>query len=363
MGPPDATPAPELSAALEAALLRTLAESWDEINYSHFGRKLRRPVLALHDGQGRLGQWNGARSELSLSRALVWEQPWGVVLEVLKHEVAHQFVDQVLQAHDETAHGPAFESVCRQHGIDPAARGLPRTAEGADDEHPILRRIARLLALASSPNLNEAQAAMSQAQRLMLKHNIEAATATARRGFEFRHLGLPRRRIDAAEQILASILSEHFFVEVIWVPSYLVREGRAGTVLEVCGTRANLEVASYVHGFLTEAAVRLWRDHKIAQRLKGDRERRRFVLGVMMGFSEKLQVHATGTRLEGLIWRGDPELVDYLQRRHPHRRGGRRFGYRRTATYEQGRRAGRGIVLHRAVHTRIDRGRLLPPSR
>ena len=282
------------------------------------------------------------------------------MLEVLKHEVAHQFVDQVLQAHDETAHGPAFESVCRQHGIDPAASGLPRAAADAADEHPVLRRIARLLALASSPNLNEAQAAMSQAQRLMLKHNIEAATATARRGFEFRHLGLPRRRIDAAEQILASILAEHFFVEVIWVPSYIAREGRAGTVLEVCGTRANLEVASYVHGFLTEAAARLWRDHKAAQRLKGDRERRRFILGVMMGFAEKLRTHAADNRLEGLIWRGDPELVGYLRRRHPHRRGGRRIGFRRTATYEQGRRAGREIVLHRAVHATADRGRLLP---
>src|SRR5688572_6871961 len=94
---------PHLSAALETALLRALAASWDEINLNHFGGKLRRPVLALHDEPGRLGQWNGGRRHLSLSRTLVWEQPWGVVRAVLEHEVAHQFVDQVLQAHDETA--------------------------------------------------------------------------------------------------------------------------------------------------------------------------------------------------------------------------------------------------------------------
>src|SRR5690349_11084953 len=102
-------PQPQLSAALEAALLRALADTWDDVNRTHFGGRLRRPVLALHDGPGRLGQWSGERRQLSLSRALVWEQPWGVVREVLRHEVAHQFVDQILQAHDESAHGPAFE--------------------------------------------------------------------------------------------------------------------------------------------------------------------------------------------------------------------------------------------------------------
>jgi hypothetical protein len=363
MRPPGSPLQPHLSAALEAALLRALAASWDEINQTYFRGKLGRPVLALHDGPGRLGQWSGGRRQLSLSRRVVWEQPWGVVLEVLKHEVAHQFVDEVLQAREETAHGPAFESVCRQHGIDAAASGLPEATAPAADEHPVLRRIARLLALAGSPNLNEAQAAMGQAQRLMLKHNIEAAAATAQRGFQFRCLGVPRRRLDGAEQILASILADHFFVEVIWVPSYAVREGRQGRVLEVCGTPANLEVATYVHGFLTEAAARLWRDHKAAQRLEGDRERRRFVLGVMMGFAEKLRGTATDNRREGLVWLGDPELTAYLRRRHPHRRGGGRIGVRQTASYEQGRRAGRQIVLHRPVHARVERGGLLPSGR
>ena len=359
MGPADRAPQPHLSAALEAALLRALAASWDEINQNHFGGKLRRPVLGLHDEQGRLGQWSSGRRHLSLSRALVWEQPWGVVREVLKHEVAHQFVDQVLQANDETAHGPAFEAVCRQHGIDAAASGLPRAAD-ASEEHPVLRRIARLLALAGSPNLNEAQAAMSQAQRLMLKHNIEEASARAQRGFQFRHLGLPRRRIEAAEQMLASILADHFFVEVIWVPSYAVREGREGRVLEVCGTRANLDVAAHVHGFLLEAAARLWRDHKAARKLTGDRERRHFILGVMIGFADKLRAQSAHDRVEGLIWRGDPELDGYLRRRHPRRRTGGRIGFRQTATYEHGRRAGSQIVLHRPVHATTDRGRLLP---
>src|SRR6185295_15095644 len=149
----------------------------------------------------------------------------------------------------QTAHGPAFEAVCRQHGFDAAATGLPEDAAPADGAggSPVLRRIARLLALAESPNAHEAEAAMKAAQRLMLTHNIDAAAAAAREGFAFRHLGAPRGRISGAEQVLAGILSRHFFVEVIWVPFYLPREGRSGRVLEMCGTVSNLDVAAYVH--------------------------------------------------------------------------------------------------------------------
>jgi hypothetical protein len=345
-----------LSATLEAALLRQLGDTWTEINHNHFRGRCKRPVLALGES-ARLGAWVGDRRLLELSRALVLGQPWGVVREVLKHEMAHQFVDEVLGIHDQTAHGPAFEAVCRQHGIDAAASGLPAAPAG---ESTVLRRIARLLALAGSPNVHEAEAAMQQARRLMLKHNIDATTAAAREGFAFRHVGAPRGRVDAHEQVLAGILAQHFFVEVIWIPSYLPREGRRGRVLELCGTPSNLDVAAYVHGFLLETAERLWREHRRRHALPGDRERRRFLLGVMIGFDEKLAASAAETQREGLVWRGDPALEEYLRRRYPRRRGGGSLGFHRTAAYEHGRQAGQGIVLQRPLRDApVQRGRLL----
>ena len=351
---PSPTP---LTATLEAALLRQLGETWAEINQNHFRRKLRRPVFALSD-TARLGAWIGERRTLELSRSLIVEQPWSVVREVCKHEMAHQFVDEVLQIHDQSAHGPAFEALCRQHGIDASASGLP--AAGPEGGSAVLRRIARLLALAQSPNVHEAEAAMQQARRLMLKHNIDAAVAAAREGFSFRQVGRPRRRIDAHEQVLAGLLAEHFFVEVIWVPSYLPLEGRSGRVLELCGTASNLDVASYVHGFVLETGERLWREHRRRHGLPGDRERRRFLLGVMIGFEEKLAAGAAQSKEEGLVWRGDPDLEAYLQRRYPRRSGGGSIGFHRTATHEHGRKAGQGIVLQRPIReASAQRGRLL----
>jgi len=362
-----------LGLALERALVRQLAETWSEINHNHFRNRLRRPVFTFTDSERRLGAWDSRARTLSISRRLVLDRPWAVVREVLKHEMAHQFVDEVLGVRDQTAHGPAFEALCRQHGIDAAAAGEPGPpspaagaggpgAAGAPETGAsVLRRIARLLALADSPNAHEAEAAMRTAQRLMLKHNIDATAAAAREGFSFRQVGTASGRVSGAEHVLAGILGRHFFVEAIWVPSYRAREGRAGRILELCGTPSNLDVAAFVHGFVLETAERLWRRHRAEHGLGGNQERRRFLLGVMMGFDDKLTAAAADNRREGLIWVGDPALKDYLSRRYPRRTGGAGIGIAATETYEHGRTAGRKIVLSRPIRTEPEaRGRFLP---
>jgi hypothetical protein len=352
-----------LDAELTAALLRELADTWREINGNHFRGRMRPPAFALSEGGSRLGQWNGATRTLSLDRDLVLARPWSVVREVLKHEIAHQFVDEVLKVESEAAHGPAFLDVCRRFGIDASATGMPAAPAGGEGGRPVLRRISRLLALAESPNVHEAEAAMKAAQRLMLKHNIDARVAAAREGYAFVHLGRPRRRVEAAEHVLAGILSRHFFVESIWVPSFLPAEGRSGRVLELCGTVSNLEVAAYVHGFLLETAARLWREHKRQHGIASDQERRRFQAGVMSGFAEKLKSSAIESQREGLLWVGDPDLEHYLERRYPRRVGGGSVGLRLTPAYEHGRAVGRQIVLHKPVAETRARGRLLGPAR
>src|SRR5688500_15990958 len=100
--------------SVEAALLRELAAEWYRINRTYFRDALRVPLLELGDAEGLLGAWKRQGRVLSLSRALVTEQPWAAVVEVLKHEMAHQYVDEVLRATGQTAHGPAFQEVCRR---------------------------------------------------------------------------------------------------------------------------------------------------------------------------------------------------------------------------------------------------------
>lgn len=348
-----------LTASLERALLRELVSEWQRINGAHFRGGLTVPSIVLSIGSSHLGRWLGDVRVLELSRAMVLAQPWAIVVEVLKHEMAHQYVHEVLGETSETPHGPSFQSVCARLGVDPASSGLPRAQADYDDATArAVERIARLLALAESPNVHEAEAAMLAAQRLMLKHNIDARTTAA--GYDFRTLGTPTGRVEESQRILAGILAQHFFVEVIWIPVYRPLEGRRGSVLEICGSRANLEMAEYVHGFLTHACAHLWEDHKAAQELRSNRERRTFQSGVLAGFSTKLSREAKKHKAEGLVWVRDADLGEYFRRRHPHVRNVRYGGSPRSDAWHKGREAGEKLVLRRGVESApVTRGRLL----
>ncbi|UQA59073.1 SprT-like domain-containing protein [Polyangium aurulentum] len=351
-----------LSLELETALLRELKQSYDDINAAYFRRALKPATIELGDAERYLGRWHRETRSIEIARRLVLDRPWGVVVEVLKHEMAHQYVHEVLGVLDEKAHGPAFRGVCQKLGIDAAASGLPIDPGSAPEgETRVLERIAKLLALAESANVNEAQAAMNAAQRLMLKYNIDSVGDRAQRGYGFRHLGKPTGRVSEAERRLASILGRHFFVEVIWVPVYRPLEGKRGTVLEICGTHANLEMASYVHTFLTRTAEQLWQAHKKSRGMNGNRDRRTYVAGVMAGFDEKLSNQRKVNEQEGLVWVRDADLGRFYRARHPRIQHVKYAGGPRTEAHAEGRAAGRRIVLHRPVEGGPSGGvRLLP---
>lgn len=333
------TSSSEWTAELERLLVRELLAEYRTLAKTAFEGALRPATLALVEGASRLGAWRRETRTLEISRLLVLAHPWGAVVEVLKHEMAHQYAHEVLGAEGETAHGAAFRSVCERLGIDAAASGLPRAPEA--DAERIVAKVARLLALAESPERHEAEAAAAAAQRLILKHNLEHAGA---RTYGFRQLGVPSGRTTEAQRLLAMILAKHFFVEVIWVPVYRPREGARGSALEICGTPENLAMAEHVHDFLTRTADRLFDESGLPRR-----ERRHYLSGVMAGFEEKLARAARKHEEEGLVWVGDADLGEYYKRRHPRVRNVRYGGAPRGAAYANGRAAGRRIVLSRPL--------------
>ena len=355
-----------LSARLEAALLREVAEAYRHLALAYFKGALKIPQFELVISRARLGRWVEETRTIELSRPLVLEQAWGVVVEVLKHEMAHQYVGEILGERGESAHGPRFRAVCEKLGIDAAASGMPIPNPGAGHtEHgKIAERIARLLALAESPNVHEAEAAMAAAQRLLLKHNIELGQARAAQGYAWKHLGTPTGRTTEAERVLSLILGKHFFVEAIWVPVYRPSLGKRGSVLEICGSPESIAIAEYVHGYLVQTAARLWDEHKAEQRIRSNRDRRTFLAGVMSGMSEKLNNEARKSEKGGLIWVADGDLEGFFRRRHPYVRHVRYAGQRRTDAYAHGREAGQKIVIHKGVKgTPEQRGLLLGTRR
>jgi hypothetical protein len=346
--------AARLSADLEFMLVHRLRAEWDYINYAYFKEVLRPPILSLADTRTRLGQWNKALRSLEISRSLVLEWPWVEVQEVLKHEVAHQYVDEVLGA-DEPPHGPTFQAVCRRLGIDARAVAGPSPEREPGPEDKVVARIRKLLALAQSPNQNEAELAATAARRLMLKFNIEVDQAgpaeAERKRYGYRTVGAPSGRTFEHQRRLARILTEYFFVEGVWVTVYRPREGKTGSVFEICGLEPNLQMAEHVHAFLLATAERLWVEYKRAAKIKSNRDRQAFLAGIMRGFSDKLAAQATEFQEQGLVWVPNAELGGYFRRRHPRIQTIRRGGARRNAAFAEGQRAGRDIVLSKPVES------------
>lgn len=333
-----------LSAQLKSLLLHRLIAEWAAINRDCFNHTMKPPILMLAETDTWLGRWTGNTRHLSLSQSLVLQQSWSVVLEVLKHEMAHQYVEEILHIKDETAHGPAFQRVCQRLGIDAQSAGLPSARSETEDR--ILRRITKLLALAESPNTHEAELAMQTAQRLMLSYNIDLNKQHVAQNYRFRTVGPIKTRHEGWEQVLGGLLAEHFFVRCIWVPVYLPLEGKSATVLELCGSDANLEIATYVHHFLSETGARIWKTWR-AQRGSGDR--RQFLSGLMVGFREKLLMQQTKNQQEGLILAQDMGLENFMDRRYPRlhtRRGG---STTMSDAFFEGRMEGQKLILHKAV--------------
>lgn len=328
---------------LEPRYLRAIAAEWRRVNHHQLREALRPPTFELIDSTEHLGRWTLTTRTIALSRALVHKQPWGVIVEVLRHEIAHQYAHEVLGALDESAHGPAFREVCKRMGVDAAAAGLPAPSEADARIH---RRVEKLLALAASENRHEAEAAMAEARRLLLVHNLDLTPST----YTWRHLGKPTGRVAPWWRQLATLLGQHFFVETIWTQVYDVSRDEWKTILEICGTPGNVDMAAWVHDWLVETSERLWRQEKDELGLSGASDHARYLGGVIKGFDARLREGVKRSQQEGLVWVGDPGAQRFLGERHGRLRTIRYTVRSGDTASAAGFAQGKDLVLHRPVH-------------
>lgn len=320
-----------------------LAYLWNVNNCYQFDCRLSQPIFRWSLAGGDLGSWSPAGRVLAISERCL-ALGWDVLEAVLRHEMAHQYCDEVLKV-SEAPHGPVFRRVCAERGIDAAAEGVPTISS---DTSPISRKIRALLALAGSPEEHEAAAAMNAARRLMLKHNL--AGLEDERRFVSRFLGHVRHRLPLVQRSLAELVSTHFFVQGVWVLSFDAEAQRMGSVLEISGTPENLEMAVYAYEFLDATLARLWASRRAQLGRGGVSEKRAYQLGILHGFSAKL-VAAEGADAEtGLVWSGDPALQAYMDFRFPKLQSGlsRRARLPQEA-YHAGVAAGGEVTLHRPI--------------
>lgn len=338
-----------------------MKEDWKTANFLYFKNAMRPPNYELLYSGKALGKWKGGcYRSLSISIILINTYAWEYVQEVLFHEMVHQYVEEVLGICEELPHGEAFKRVCLEKEIDPTATGDIRTwmekrknrFTVSSENHQILDKVHKLLALAQSPNEYEAQIAMTKAHEFLLRHNLSLLDAQTKRDYLHKQVGEIGRR-ESVKSIISAILCKYFFVEAIWTFGYDQHRNRGGRVLEIYGTPENVEMAEYVYHYLQNVTELLWAEYKEKKKINGNRHRRTFIYGLLEGFYHKLEGKVLENVSKKLVWKGDPRLKKFFHRRNP--RLARTYSrYSKTCqdAYNSGVSQGKKLIIHKGVRER-----------
>ncbi len=191
-----------------------------------------------------------------------------------------------------------------------------------------------------------------------------ATASTSSRGAKNSSAPLPGRpglRHTREEYLLAALVTRTWEAYGIWVPAWVVKRERMGTVLELSGTPAQVKLAGYVHEFVRRHIATEWARYNHGRRL-GARRRTDFGCGVIEGFRGTLESGGKSPGAGGAVVRTgrDPLFARYLAARYPRRtmirRGG---GSVDPGVHRDGVRAGERLVITRGVEGAVSPRRLL----
>lgn len=258
----------------------------------------------------------------------------------------------------------------REHVIYPEDLDVASARTPTKEEVAIVEKARKLLKLGESPNVHEAEAALSALRNLLGRNGLSEGDLRERESGDFGAmlLGEALPKHDIHNYLVGSLLVRHFRVRCIWVQTYDPRLGRIVEQLEVVGKRGDLALAEYVHDWLLRTAESSV-PPGYTKRNKAD-----FLAGVITGFSRKLeeqervdagngtQARTSLVKIETVM---EAELKDYFDRRHPHvRTSGRGRGRTFGAEFGAGHQIGRGLNMSTPMGTspgpkRLGKG---PPS-
>jgi len=281
---------------MEKFWIKRLYCDFEQLSFA-FNLSLPKPLITVANLSGKWGTFDPLTRTIVIAKELILHHDWPAVLEVLKHETAHYLVQQ---SHGDElchGHGHAFKDACRRLGTsawasasdeDLASIPHPGTAAPDSEDERMMRRVEKLLALATSSNEHEAFLAMERVRDLYLRYNMERLAARTTEDFTYCVINTKRQRVSREVQIVFSILSAHYFVEVIQVSTFDPHTCRDLQAYEILGTSRNVKLAEYVYHFLINTLPRLWQAYQ-SQTAKSQRLRRSYMIGVLRGFDEKLR--------------------------------------------------------------------------
>ena len=352
---------------------------------SWYGISLAVPAFRISNSPATLGSWHPASRTISISSTLINEYSWDTVINVLKHEMAHQYVHEHLGQGMEQPHGQSFAEACKKLGVlfpfSTATGDTPKvftavSQQGCDPEYDRkVNKVRKMLSLAGSTNRYEALAAMSKANSFIRKYNLERLESHEASRYSYEIINTGKKRLHIIERRIASLLMDYFYVDIVYSELFDPKSGGTFKTIELLGTFENVTFAKHVFDFLSHRVESLWQNYRKKLGAPG-RLRKTYILGLLQGFREKLgkeeKKQATATSipsgkgrhktLSALVVAKDPGLSEFTARRFPRLR---KVQYRASGiycadTYTAGKSEGKKITIHKTVkHEDGNLGRLL----
>ncbi len=331
---------------------------------------LQPPVLEMSGGVKQLGCWLPAQRTIRISRHLITEHPWNVVLMVLKHEMAHQVCSELFGC-SRAGHGRDFGRACQLLGIpSPYCRSsgdLASVVATFPQDHQtaagrrIIERISKLLALAGSDNKHEAALAMQRATKLLHRHNLEPATVDNPSACTRVIINTGSKQIPAYRRAICAILRDYFFVQVICSSLYDPQTDNSYKTIELLGRVENVPVAEHCYHFLEQQLAGLWQKNR--HKFKGNSRtaKNSYYLGLLHGFAEKMATQTQNSRTTGqtshtaatpgsLAISRDRALQNFVSFHFPRLKKRSSRGVRiYSHPYDEAVDTGKNIILHQSV--------------
>ncbi|MFZ5569738.1 MAG: DUF7168 domain-containing protein [Thermodesulfobacteriota bacterium] len=360
---------------LDNSILKGLQLEWQAIHQElaeEYRSRIRLPVFRLTGGIHPTASWTEAGYLLSFSREFILGTDWGSLIEVLRHEMAHQLASSLDGARKEPPHGPLFRKACDILHADPRATGTRRILQDSvRDDTPqdrLIRKVRLLMQLAESENPHESALAAAKANELITKYNLAILETPEKRSFVSLFLGEPALRHAASTVSITALLEAHYFVQVVWISSYVLAKGKMGRVPEVSGTPPNVLIASYVFDYLQQYITSRWDEYRRKEK-SARKGKAGFALGIVDGFrktldkrkSETMEGYRKKTTPNHLVLLEDDQLNHYVGFRYHRLRSFRRASDVDPSAYSAGKTIGEKLVISKGIdHQPVESGRLLP---
>jgi hypothetical protein len=215
------------------------------------------------------------------------------------------------------------------------------------DITPVLTKIKKLLALATSSNPNEAASAAAKAQALLMQHNLTMSQIETHGQASPYCEAFVKTGSRVWRQLLLVVLARNNFCEAIY--------DAATSQSILIGEPPNQEVVSYLYSYLVPQLEAM---ALTAYRLSGTTVHAKswkdsFYIGALNSIKERLEAQrremaAASNACRSLVVVKDAELKAALHRLHPHLRKAPPKNVRSSGFYE-GVEAGKRVALHKGI--------------